>query len=81
MTRFSQSVSDRIGTEEHRNMMRDISSEFGDEMLKTLLLLNARLMGLSMSDLKSVVISVVARDETTLILKRDSENVHFEVSH
>lgn len=81
MNRYAQAIDDRVNTEEHHLMMKEISSEFGEEMLSTLLLLNARLMALSMSDLKSVVISVVARDETTLMLKRDSHTIHFEVGH
>lgn len=76
MTTFTQ----RTGANEHLRMMEHISAEFGDEMLRTILLLNARLMTLSMDDLKSVVVSVVARDDAKLTMKRDDSGVDLKIS-
>ncbi|WP_421504800.1 hypothetical protein [Erwinia rhapontici] len=79
MTRFSQAIEDKVNVEKHHRMMDHISSEFGDEMLRTILLLNARLMTLSMDDLKSVVVSVVARDDAKLTMKRDSTGIDLKI--
>ncbi|QGU88593.1 hypothetical protein [Erwinia sorbitola] len=81
MTRFTQDVHKRVNSDEHQQMIDYLSSEFGEEVSRTVLLLNARLMTTSMSDLKSVVINVTTKDNAQLTLKREGSQIEVKVNH
>lgn len=81
MTCFSQNVAESVNVQENQRMMDYIASEFNEEMLRTVLLLNARLMALSMDDMKSVVISIVSRENAQLMMKRDESGIELKVKN
>lgn len=81
MTCFSQNVAESVNAQENQRMMDYIASEFNEEMLRTVLLLNARLMALSMDDMKSVVISIVSRENVQLMMKRDESGIELKVKN
>jgi hypothetical protein len=81
MTCFSQNVAESVNAQENQQKMDYIASEFNEEMLRTILLLNARLMALSMDDMKSVVISIVSRENAQLMMKRDESGIELKVKN